>query len=86
MDQAAVITNERKKTTDWQLFTNDGKFDSIFPPSQRLLRKSRIYYSHRNDSRLPRVKLVSRKSPTIFILSKGSKLKKKASNESFEAS
>jgi hypothetical protein len=32
------MTGQQKKKTDWQLFTNDGKFDSKLPPSQRLHR------------------------------------------------
>jgi hypothetical protein len=42
MAQATFITGERKKKSDWQLFTNDGKFDSKLPPSQRLYRTKGI--------------------------------------------
>jgi hypothetical protein len=38
MAQDTLMTGQKKKKTDWQLFTNDGKFDSKLPPSQRLHR------------------------------------------------
>ena len=54
MDQRVAVTNEGKSKSKWQLFTNDGRFDSKLPPYQRLRQKSAMYYSKRNDSRLPR--------------------------------
>jgi hypothetical protein len=74
MNRAETITNKKKKKSKWQLFTNDGKFDSKLPPSQRLLPKTAIYYSNRNYSRRPRQRRNSRKLPTIFILCKTDRL------------
>lgn len=39
MNQQAEISKKRKAKTAWQLFTNNGKFDSKLPPSRRLKRK-----------------------------------------------
>ena len=86
MKQASAISNERKVKSDWQLFTNDGKFDSKLPPSQRLLQKWRIYYSNKIDSRLPQRPQSSRKLPAIFILDKADRPQKMASNECFDPS
>ena len=38
MDRATHSAVQQKEKTDWQLFTNDGKFDSKLPPYKRLLR------------------------------------------------
>jgi hypothetical protein len=38
MDRNIRSAMQRKEKTDWQLFTNDGKFDSKLPPYKRLLR------------------------------------------------
>jgi hypothetical protein len=73
MARASAISRERKTKSDWQLFTNDGKFDSKLPPSQRLHKKWRIYYSNKNDSSLLKKKQTLGKVPATFILNKADK-------------
>ena len=53
MAEATVNYGKRKKKTDWQLFTNDGKFDSKLPPSQRLRRQKGIFVSIEHLNRYP---------------------------------
>ena len=43
MAQSAAPIIEEKNKSDWQLFTNDGKFDSKLPPSQRLHQTKGIF-------------------------------------------
>ena len=44
MAQTTLSANRQKKKSDWQLFTNDGRFDSKLPPSQRLRRQKGIVF------------------------------------------
>jgi hypothetical protein len=84
MDQATAIASEQKKRSNWELFTNDGRFDSKLPPYHRLRQKSAVYSSTRKDSGLPREKPSSGKLPTFFITYECNRLGKMASNEDFE--
>lgn len=34
----------KKEKSDWELFTNNGKFNSKIPPSQRLIRKKSKFH------------------------------------------
>lgn len=86
MDQASAISSARKMKSDWQLFTNDGKFDSKLPPSQRLLQKWRIYYIKKKDSRLPQPTQSLCKLSAILILDKTDGLQQMVSNECFDPS
>ena len=68
MDQASSSTSVKKEKTLWQLFTNDGRFDSKLPPYQRLRAKSAAYHSTRHRSGLPREQRSSGKSPYTVVL------------------
>ena len=58
MDQARPNTTKHKAKSDWQLFTNDGRFDNKLPPSQRLLRiksglnKHKLSVEEREETRI----------------------------------
>ena len=39
---------DQHEPSDWQLFTNNGLFNSVFPPSQRFSSKAKAFYKNYN--------------------------------------